>query len=477
MKGLQYMFPGASKLWVIIMISVFGAMSCQQGCRCRGCAGCGGCTTSVVVEHEDEKMRVDGVDIKVRANKNRVTNRKLIFSREDIHVDKDQWYSVDYFLRVEKRDAIKNICEYDVPKNQDLDESLEKFSIKFSPDKNHFAVGLDNQVFDFFHLLPQGVPFSSGCYYLNDPNYVYLYTANIDFEDINWSRFPKPDALFDEIILPNDYAVWSFVHNRDNVLKLLDEMPPGNKHEMVLIENWYNDIADAHFTERRVKQIIATSPEWQQKASKNLIKSIVENNSYQTIELKATLDMVLWIDNRNTLNSVDSLIFIKYLADGYAGDYFVSRFENTKKPLNQQIKSELFNIAKSVCSIKSDRAFNREAGMSLTCAVDILLISKDYETLELFIRNNITLAEIEESFGNVPDATIDRFEKYPPDLQKLMVEKYTELMKVPDSDIFGLTVSAIVKFLADKASCSDLKVIVSIHEKNLMGFRMPKRCR
>ncbi|NJO91009.1 MAG: hypothetical protein HC831_20115 [Chloroflexia bacterium] len=107
MKGLQYMFPGASKLWVVIMLAVFGAMSCQEGCRCRGCTGCGGCTTSVVVEHEDENKRVDGINIKVRANKNRVTNRKLRFNTEDIHIDKDQWYSVDYFLRVEKRDAIK----------------------------------------------------------------------------------------------------------------------------------------------------------------------------------------------------------------------------------------------------------------------------------------------------------------------------------------------------------------------------------
>ncbi len=477
MKGLQYMFPGASKLWIIIMLSVFGTMSCQEGCRCRGCTGCGGCTTSVVVEHEDEKMKVDGVDIKVRANKNRVTNRKLRFSKEDVHVDKDRWYSVDYFLRIEKRDAIKNICEYDVSKNQDLDESIEKFSIKFSPDKNHFAVGLDNQVFDFFHLLPQGVPFSSGCYYLQDHNYAYLYNANIDFEDINWSRFPKPDALFDEIILPNDYAVWNFVHNRDNVLKLLNEMPPGNNHEIVLIENWYNDIADAHFTERRVKQIISTSHEWKQKASKNLIKNIRENNLNQDLQLKSTLDMVLWIDSKNTLNSVDSLVFLKYFADGYAGDYFVSRFESIKNPINQQIKKDLFNIAKSICSIKSDRTFNHDAGMSVTCAVDILLISKDYKTLELFIQNNVTLTEIEESFGNVPDATIHRFEKYPPDLQKLMVDKYTEVMKVRDSDIFGLTVSDIVKFLADKASCSDLKEIVEIHKNDLMGFRMPKRCK
>ncbi|NJO91010.1 MAG: hypothetical protein HC831_20120 [Chloroflexia bacterium] len=361
-------------------------------------------------------------------------------------------------------------------KNQDLSESLRKFSIKFSPDKNHFAVGLDNKVLDFFHLLQQGVPFSSGCYYLKDPNYTFLYSANIAFDDIDWSKFPKPDELFDEIILPNDYAVWNFVHNRDNVLQLLDEMPPGNRHELVLIENWYNDIANAHFTEDRVRQIITASPEWQQAASKNLIKCIVENDFYQTIELKASLDMVLWIDNRNTLNTADSLVFHKYIADGYAGDYFVSRFESTKNPLNQRIKNELVKLAKSVCAQKSTGYFDRSEDMSVQDAVEFLLFSKDDKTLKLFLENNINLKEIEENFSNVPAATIEKYEKYPADLQKLMVEKYTEVMKVPDSEIFGITVSDIVKFLADKASCSDLKEIVSIHEKNLIGFKMPKRC-
>ncbi len=459
------------------MISVFGAMSCQEGCRCRGCSGCGGCTTSVVVEHEDEKMNVDGVAIKVRANKNMVTNRKLKFGREDIYVDKNQWYSVDYFLKIEKRDAIKNICEYDASKNQNLDESLERFSIKFSPDKNHFAVGLDNMVFDFFHLLPQGVPFSSGCYYLKDSGFYYLSAANIDFKDINWSRFPEPDVLFDEIILPNNYAVWNFVNNRDNVLQLLDEMPPGNKHELVLIENWYNEIADVHFNKKRVKQIIATSPEWKKAASKSLIKSIKEDEPDENTKLISTLDMVLWIESKSAFNSADSIVFLKYNADGYAGDYFVHRFENTINPINQQIKSKLVNLAKSVCSKKKEKTFVHEAGMSQTCAVDILLISKEYKILELFIQNNVTLIGIEESFGNIPDATIGRFKSYPPELQKLMVEKYIEIMKVPDSEIFVTTVSDIVKFLADKASCSDLKEIVEIHKKDLMGFRMPKRCK
>ncbi len=477
MKGLQYMFPGASKLWVVIMFGIFGALSCQQGCRCRGCTGCGGCTTSVVVDHEDKNMSVDGVKIKIRANKNRVTNRKLSLSREDIHVDKNSWYSVDYFLRVEKRDALKNICEYDVSKEQDLMESISKFNIKFSADKNHFAVGLDNQVFNFFHLLPNGVPFSSGCYYLKGTNYIYIYGAAISFNDIDWTRFPEPEALFDTIIIPNEYAVWTFVHNKDNVLHLLDKMPPGNKHEMILIENWYNEIAKTHFTEQRVKKIIAASPSWKKTASKNLIKNLTKDYFNQPLELKSTLDMILWIDDAPTLNTADNLVFQKYVADGYAGDYFVSRFGNTQKPLNQEIKNKLLAISKSLCSKKISNSFDFKESISVTNAAEILLISKEYKTLELFIENNVTLLKIEKSFSDVPEATIDKYEKYPPNLQKLMVERYIELMKVPDSEIFGLTVSDIVDFLADKAKCSDLKEIVSIHKEDLYGFRMPKRCK
>jgi len=470
------MFPGATRLWVVIMLCIFGAISCQEGCRCRGCTGCSGCTTSVVVDHEDKKMKVDGVKIKLRANKNKVTHRKLRLDQE-IYVDKDSWYSVDYYLRIEKRDAIKNICEYDVPKNQNLTESIKKFTINFSPDKNHFAVGLDNKVFNFFHLLSEGVPFSSGCYYLKDPNYTYLLSANIDFDNINWSRFPNPELLFDEIIIPNEYAVWTYVHNRTNILSFLDKMPPGNRHELVLIENWYSELAYSHFNERKVMQIIGVSPLWKKTAEKSLIKCIDEKTVNIDSELKSTLDMVLWINDKATLNTIDSIVFDDYFAEGHVGGYFTERFSNSNKPIKEQIKKALLSKAKEICSKTNISSFDYSKKMSVSNAVEFLLISREHKTLEQFIENNVTLSEIEENFSEIPDATIDKYEKYPPSLQKLMVEKYTAIMKAPESDIFGMTISDIVDFLKNKITCDDLKEIVNLHQNDLFGFKMPKRCK
>lgn len=476
MEGFKYSFPNLPKVWIVIFACIFGALSCQQGCRCRGCTGCGGCTTSVVVDKETDNMRVDGMKIKLRANKNRITNRQIRI-REYIDVDKSRSYAIDYHIRVSGRDALRNICEFGIPRNYDVDDAMDRFTIKFSPDKKHFAVGLDKNVYDFFHMLKKGVPFSSGCYYINDQNYTYLSDANIKFDDIEWSRFPSPDALLDKIVLPNDYSVWTYTHNQSNILMLLGQLKPGNEHDIHLIRNWYNDIADQHFTKQRVYAIKKVSPGWVKIAKESLLKIINESSSDVSTELGASLDMVLWIDDKELLNTVDKTVFEKYFAEGNAGNYLVERLANNNNSLNNSIKDPLITESLKVCSNNEGSSVGFDDKISIEDAIEVLLLSKKENDLKNFINSNVTISKIENSFTNVPDLTIKKYDKYPKELQGLMVEKYTEVMKTPGTDIFSLTISEIVRFLQDKIKCSDLKEIVKLHKEDLGVYSLPARCK
>ena len=465
MDCFKYLFRENSTIWILFLFISFVTINCQNGC------GCNGCTTSVIVDQEALKKKVDGINLKVVANKNRVTNRKLRLTDENL-VDKTIWFTVDYFLKVEKRPEIKKICEFEVPENADLKKALVDFTIKFSPDKKHFAVGLNNHVYDFFHMLENGVPFSSGSFYLKDSNNVYLSDSQIEFDRINWKLFPNPDALFDSIIIPNNFAVWNLSCNKDNVLKLLSEMPAGNRHEIFLIENWFCEIADMHFTQSRVEEIIKVSPIWKKTALNKLIYSVDNSVSDMDDELDKSLDMILWINDSKTLNKTDSIVFDDYFAAGNAGDYLLERMKDKTVPLNSKIQTALLSKAKNIAA-----NFQQQTDiMHEQLAIDILLFKQENDLLKSFINKNINYDLLLNDFVDITYSTIRRYEVYPKDLQAIMVKKYLEVAQNPAQGLSVFDITEIVEFLKDKIPCKELKKIVELHKANLYTFTMPKGC-
>jgi len=471
MKGLRYLFPGPFRFWTVIIFFLLLAIGCQDGCRCIGCGGCNGCTTSVVVDQESRKIKVDGVRMKLIANKNRVTNRKLKLDSV-IYVDKTVWYNVDFHLKLADRPEIRNICEYDVEEKQDLEKSLDKFNLQFSPDKQHFAVGLNNKVYDFFHLLAKNVPFSSGTYYLNDTNHVYISKSDIDFKAINWNRFPNPDELLDKIIVPNNYNPWALECNQSNVLNLLQSLPPGNNHDLVLMKNWYSDIANQHFSRQRVEAIVKVSPEWLNVAQKSLIGNINHSISENDPELHSSLNMVLWINDKNLLNLSDSSAFSDYRAKGFAGDYFIERFNNKTFPVQTRIYTKILAESRKMCS----NGYYSSESISLVNAVELLLLIKDYPVLKTFLNNNINSDTISFHGLDIIGATIEKFNKYPKELQTLMVANYQRLLENEKDVLFAYDISQIMEFLKDKIDCKALKHLAEKHKDKLIGFILPRNC-
>ncbi len=466
MANPGYLNTNTTKVWALVFFLFSIAISCQNGC-----GGCNGCTTSVVVDQESRKLKSDGVTIKVTVNKNRVTNRKLRLDNDKL-IDKTIWYSVDYNLKVERRPEVKNICEIEVPENANLEKALADFNVKFSPDKKHFAVGLNDKVYDFFHLLKDGVPFSSGSYYLTDSVNIYISNANIYFNKIDWEVFSEPDVLFDIIIVPNKYSVFEPEGNKNNILKLLSEMPPGNIHDMVLIENWFCEIADLHFTEQRVADIIKVSPEWKKTAIEKILHHIDKSASVNDPELDKSQNMLLWINDASSLRKADSMVFDEYFAAGYAGDYLIKRMINKKITLNEKIHSALLGQAKSI-GLNFQESTEQ---MSEKIAIDILLICKEFELLKIFMKNNIRPEVIIDDYTDVSNVTIRKFELYPKDLQAQMINAYLYIAKNTDLDLSNFEITEIVEFLKDKISCHELKKLTELHKDKLIGFRMPKRC-
>lgn len=467
MKAQLFLFRNTPKVWYLVFVLLLIAIGCQDGCTC---GGCNGCTTSVVVDQESRKYKADGVPVKLTANKNKVTNRKLRL-RENSMIDKTVWYTIDYHIRIEKRPEFKNICEYEVPKKMDMKKALAAFNIKFSPDKKHFAVGINELVYDFFHLLDNGVPFSSGCYYLKDSNAVFLNTAGISFNKINWKVFPQPDKLLDEIIVPNSYSVWVLSENQNNVLELLREMPPGNPHEMVLMENWYCEMAYRHFTQQRVEEILKVSPEWKRNALVKLLEKTGNAVSENDQELERSLDMILWINDKNALAKADSLVFDEYYASGYAGDYFLERLKDKTTPPDRKITTSLVTTARRISN-----KFEDSDKMSAGCAIDILLIEKENNELSTFLENYLKPDSLADRFYQISPVTIGKFELYPQDLQTLMIAKYFSISKIENSGLTDFDISGILEFLKDKISCEELKKLVELHKNHLVGFTMPKGC-
>lgn len=471
MKGLYFLFPGPVKLWAGLLAVVFIAMSTLHGCTCRGCGGCHGCTTSVVIDKESRRIRADDVRMRLTANKNRVTNRKLRYSQL-FYIDKTVWFTIDYSLKLKKRPPVNHICEHEVEENQDMEKSLDRFQILFSPDKKHFAVGLDQKVYEFFHLFEEGVPFSSGCYYLNDSNFSYLQTADLTLNQIDWKRFPEPARLFDLIIVPNTYSVWTLPDNMSNVLELLSQMPPGNQHEMVLIENWYNEVAFSHFDSARVGKIIRVSPAWQKEATKKLLSSIQINQSENDPILEHSLNMLRWVQSYQALKMADSLVFQKFFATGHAGPYFLARLIDQRMPLDERISARLIGKSKKLAA----DFFNKSDSIPESIAFDILLLKKEYELLNTFLETYVNQEGLSNDFIGISNVTISKYNHYPEDLQELMVDLFQKVLAAKSVSISSFEKSTILEFLKNKLPCAQLRELVNLHKEDLLYFTMPDDC-
>ncbi len=459
-----------NKLLIFLLLIIF-AVGCQDGCNC----SCGGCTTRKIVDNERETRRIDGVKVRITANKVRSTNRKLNLRGGSNLINKSVWYSVNYNLEIADRPELKEICEYYVEENHDLEVSLKEFSMKFSPDKSHFGVGRTGNVWDFFHFLDKGNAFPSGTFYFVKTKTDYSVNSNLTFDKIDWNIFPEHDILFDTLIIQYGNSNQKYtVYSTQPFLNLLAGMKPGNAHELFLINNWYNEIGALHFTQERVAEIVKVSPQWKSTAISQIFEEIEDLNSFDLSTFSPSLNLLISINDEKSLHNADDLLFKNEKYDNSdTRDYFIKRFDNKTIPLKDAIRNDLISTAKSTVQM-----FPEFSDMLLGNAVDILLSIKDEKTLTDFIKK-INIKQNPDEIGSafyvsdIINQTIEKYDVYPKTLQKLIISEFKNYINNADIEISQFDVQKIYEFLKDKISCEEATKIYKKFESKLQFSKKP----
>lgn len=419
---------------IFALIFLIFTSNCKNGCNL---------VTSKVVDKETEIRETDGFKIKITANKVRYTGRNVRgLLRRNLKIRKSKWYGTNYNIQIGKRDVNKKLILRRALKKTDLGKVLEKLSIKFSPNKQHFAISDNGKVNEFLHLLKSGKAFLSHQYYYKKKKIEY--TDSVKMNEIDWNTFLNSEQLFDTLI------VSKFADNK--YLDLLKDMQPGNRYEFTLIDNWDCRIAVSHFTKERVEEIIQASPKWKNKAIEKVIYSI-KNNSYSSFKSK-TLDLAVYINDKYCLNRVDSIVFYSERRDYSDYGYFTKRLSNNQNPIDDRIASLLINQSKTTLENINERNYK----INPKEAVALLLAAKKYNILKQFLLNKIDPKQYKVfRFLDLRGATILMYDKYPADLQKIMVEKYYNYMQNPPEKIDNSNLAYIFEFLTGKIPCKDIK--------------------
>lgn len=455
----------SNKVYLILIFLSFSLINCYDGCNC---TGCGSCTSHKTVDTEKQKREVDGIKIKIEVEKVKHKNRKLsgLFNPyKEVRVDRTTWFTAVYNVQIQKRPMLSNVMEIDCDNEEDFSTYPDKLEIKFSPEKTSFAVGYMKKAASFYHLLSEGSPFPSHGFYWRKIESDT--TSSPDIDKIDWSVFPKTNALFDSIIV-NSIKYGCTVESENIYLALLAQMEPGNSHELALINNWYNRIAMMFFDEQRVKKIISASPEWKKIAvekSINILKKghddVFDFDNHERVV--KTLNLVTYIDDKECLLESDNFVFSKRSEKIDSKEYLLHRIANKINTLSTENKKNLVDSAKIISSKFPDFTF----GGSYDFAIEVLLAYKETKALNDFVTKAITADSYSNFNSGVGNLTMEKYDKYPPEVQKEIVKRYTVLAHAAPPEINQYDYSDILKFLKGKIPKEESKAIFDKNKDKL----------
>ena len=107
-----------------------------------------------------------------------------------------------------------------------------------------------------------------------------------------------------------------------------------------------------------------------------------------------------------------------------------------------------------------------EADFKYDFAIDILLITENEKELETFIYKAVRKENFTGSFIKIPKYTISKYDKYPKNLQKLIVKKYTLIAENPGNSVSRFDYDRILRFLKGKIPRKQSK---EIYEQYLLS--------
>lgn len=435
------------KLKILIIVLIAALSGCGRGCQCEK-----------TIDSDSERRNIDGIRVKIQAEKVQTTTTRFKTVRNNdapfgcnCISTKSYNYSFVYNVKLRGRSLLKEACFIPIEENVDMDFALEWFNMKFSDNKKHFAVGIGQNVYCIYHLLDEGVPFTSPEGDLKDGK-----NEENTFDYINWKKFDAPVKIAEKLILDMEY--YSLLDNEQQhlIAQTLSEQEVPSRFDILLLNNWpYSDLSTNVLTERRVEKLVGKSEVWKQRALQKVFVSIDE-----TAYLYANASMLLAIDDQNAYRKADAVLFAYWPEENAVSDYVNQRIEDKKKEVAPHVLQQLKDKANYIIThLPNDTHFYPE----LKPAFEMLLKLEDSSGFGKMLKQMFVLQIHENLYADISDIIIGHFVRFSKKQQQYIVEKLPTVFPV----VSAIYRANYYKFLCNKASKQQLKILKDTYHTDL----------
>ena len=395
-----------SRIWVLLFL-----IGCGRGCSC-----------TQVIDSTSEKRKIDGIEVSVTAQKLETTTSYIFKKRA-----KEYAYAFEFSLKLPHRSTISHLCHRATHENGDVNTILKQFNITFSPDKRHFAIGYDNEVYNVYHLLEQGIPFTSHHYLEYDQEHV-------SFNSLNWDNYPAPEIVAKQLI-EGDY-LRLHPHEQDLIEKALQTQPVPCEFDIYLIDAFPSQLAMKVFKDKRAKSLTKQSEDWRNKAKEKVLTTL-DSKEYRSEAFKLTNRM----QDPELYSLVDKEAVSQWLISGeidvVTHPYLMKRIQSKSNPIDITLQNQLIDRANLIIVGKLNDVRLRNS--SITNAFELLIALNRMENFQqAFERMFNPKFKYDYNLFSYKMA-MENFEKFPQSIQKTVLlgfkEGFSEMDRVSQKRI------------------------------------------
>lgn len=430
--GLLFRRFFRSKLWVLLFL-----VACGRGCSC-----------TRVIDTAKETRKIDGVKVKITAQKLETTTSYVLRNKP-----KSYAYGFEFKVKLPERTPVEHLCHIPTTEEGDVDEVLSTFQFSFSPDQKHFAVGYEHEVFNIYHLLDKGIPFTSH-------HYLEFGQEHIQFADIVWDSIPAPRTIAKELIQGKESMLhW---HETEQLKKALQQQPIPCEFDFYLIDRFPSTLARDVLAKPRVRMLMDKSKDWESKAIEKALALLLDNQT--DYKESSAIDLVQLIDNPITYQAADTVILKDWLLErnpsAKINDYLKHRLNNPTPPLNGLLFATLKARAIAAISLTPNGNKHRLPSASqVSQAFDALIDMKETASFSSAITHIFNEGYYANHSIQLNITFIDKFDQLPEESKQIVLEQ----LPLQLNQISSLQKRNVLKFLKGKLSTKEYQQLEQAH--------------
>lgn len=423
-----------SKIWILFFLA-----ACGRGCSC-----------TRVVDTAKETRKIDGIKVKVTAQKLETTTSYVFRNKP-----KDYSYAFEFKIKLPNRDELEHTCHIRANEDSDVDDILPTFNMTFSPDKKHFALGYGEEVYNTYHLLDKGMPFTSHHYLEYDQDH-------IKFSELNWGNYPNPKEIAHQLI-EGEYDKLH-LHERKMIQEALQEQPIPCEFDFYLMDKFPSDLAKTVFEEARVKSLTKKSDDWRQKARARAVTLLAN----QVHNRDATIRFVMHMNDPETFAVTDAPILDQWIIENGFNDqanrYLHLRLDKQNPKINPTLLQQLTTRANEVITLsvyKNDPSIrNRHTGEQVQFGFEFLIKTNQKEHFAEAFAAIFEGEYYEWNAANIDKIAIEKHEHLPADVQQFVIKSYQKVLP----SMGTIQKRGILKFLKKKLPKEQYETLYEQHK-------------